>query len=100
MVQPVSHEGIENSRPGAPRGRPVAPDRRLRSDGLRHHVVEEGPVVADQEQRARVVLQQLLEQFQRLDVEVVGRLVEHQHVGRRANRRASSRRLRSPPDSD
>ncbi len=38
--------------------------------------------MADEENRAVVVLQQILEQFQRVDVEVVGRLVEHQHVGR------------------
>jgi DNA-binding response OmpR family regulator len=38
--------------------------------------------VADQEERAVVVLQQLLEQVEGLDVEVVGRLVEHQHIGR------------------
>jgi hypothetical protein len=51
-------------------------------NGLRHHVVEEGAVVADQEHRAVVVLQQGFEQLQGFDVEVVGRLVEHQHVGR------------------
>ena len=38
--------------------------------------------MADQEHRAVVGLQQFFQQFQRLDVEVVGRLVEHQHVGR------------------
>ncbi len=38
--------------------------------------------MADQEHRAGVVLQQFLQQLQRVDVEVVGRLVEHQHVGR------------------
>ena len=38
--------------------------------------------MADQEHRAGVGLQQLLEQLERVDVEVVGRLVEHQHVGR------------------
>src|SRR5690606_30537128 len=45
-------------------------------------VVEEGAVVADQEQRAVVGVEQLLEQIEGLDVEVVGGLVQHQHVGR------------------
>ena len=38
--------------------------------------------MADEEDRARVGLQQLLEQLEGVDVEVVGRLVEHEHVGR------------------
>ena len=38
--------------------------------------------MADQEQRAFVGLQQLFEQFEGFDVEVVGRFVENQHVGR------------------
>ena len=51
-------------------------------DDLRHHVVEKHAVMADKEDRAAVFLQQRLEQLQRLDVEVVGRLVQHQHVDR------------------
>ena len=51
-------------------------------DGGGDHVVEKAPVVADQEDRAVVIGQQLFEQFQRLDVQVIGRLVEHQYVGR------------------
>ena len=50
-------------------------DQRLRDD-----VVEEAPVVAHQQQRAAVALQRVLEELERLDVEVVGRLVEHQQV--------------------
>jgi hypothetical protein len=37
--------------------------------------------VRDDEDRARITLQVLLEPQQRLEVEVVGRLVEHQQVG-------------------
>jgi len=37
--------------------------------------------VADQKHRAFVVLQQVFQQLQRVDVQVVGWLVEHQHVG-------------------
>ena len=36
--------------------------------------------MADQQQRAGKVRDQFLEQLQRVDVEVVGRLVEHQQV--------------------
>ena len=38
--------------------------------------------MADQEQRAGVFLQRRLQQLERLDVEVVGRLVQHQQVRR------------------
>ena len=45
------------------------------------HAIEEHAIVADQEHRSGKVRDELLEQLQRLDVEVVGRLVEDQHVG-------------------
>ena len=54
----------------------------LEDEGARHDVVEEVAVVADQQQRAGVVHQQLLQDVERVGVEVVGRLVEHQDVGR------------------
>ena len=82
---------------------PVALER----DRLRDDVVQERAVVAHEEQRAGKVLQQRLEQFERVDVEVVGGFVQHQHVrglreqpgeqkaialpaGQRGNRRASA----------
>ena len=37
--------------------------------------------MADQKQRPRIRLQCILEQFERFDVEIVGRLVEHQQIG-------------------
>ena len=69
-------------------------------DHLGDDVVEEGAVVADQKHGAAVLFQQFFQQFQRIDVEVVGRFVQHQQLAGLANRRASNRRLRSPPDSD
>ena len=44
--------------------------------------VEEIPIVAYDEQRAVVLGQPVLERFERLDVKVVRRLVEHEQVGR------------------
>ena len=38
--------------------------------------------MADQKDSAFVVLQQVFEQLERIDIEVVGWLVEHQHIGR------------------
>ena len=38
--------------------------------------------MADQEDRAGVLLQQLLQQFQRIDIQIIGRLVQHQHIRR------------------
>ena len=42
--------------------------------------LEEVAVVADHEQRARPAVEQVLQRGQRVDVQVVGRLVEQQHV--------------------
>ena len=43
--------------------------------------LEEDPVVGDEDERAAVAEQEVLEPADRLDVEVVGRLVEQQDVG-------------------
>ena len=44
------------------------------------HPLEEVPVVRDDDQRPRPAVQEVLQRGQRVDVEVVGRLVEQQHV--------------------
>ena len=54
--------------------RPIEPERD------RHGPVEEVAVVADDQDRALVIGDHLLEQVERFKVEVVGRLVEHQQV--------------------
>ena len=51
-------------------------------DDRRHDVVQERPVVRHQQDGAVEIQQLLFEQLQRLRVEVVGRLVQHQDVGR------------------
>ena len=43
--------------------------------------VEEPAIVADDDGAAGEILQRLFERAQRIDVEIVGRLVEQQHVG-------------------
>jgi hypothetical protein len=55
-------------------------------DDARGHRVEEGAVVADQHHRAGVVAQQRLEPGDRVQVEVVRRLVEQQQPGPRDQR--------------
>src|SRR4051794_16961447 len=50
------------------------------SEQMRRDLVEEPPVVADDDRAAWELLQGVFERTQRLDVEVVGRLVEKQHV--------------------
>ena len=56
-----------------------------RAEGQLHHPVghrvDEVAVVAHEQHRARVVTQRVLEPGHRIGVEVVGGLVEHQHVG-------------------
>jgi len=82
------------TRRGARRRRPLAqpvvvaahvlhqPPVAFERDRARHHVIEEPPVVADDQQRARPFRQLCLQQLERLEVEVVGGLVEHQDIGR------------------
>ena len=59
---------------------------RLESERMSAHAVEEPAVVRDDHRAARKVLQRLLERAQRLDVEVVRRLVEQQQVAALAQR--------------
>ena len=47
---------------------------------VRRQAIEEEAVVADDHRAAGEILDRLLERAQRLDVEIVGRLVEQQHV--------------------
>ena len=51
-------------------------------------VVEEVTIVGDGDDRARILLEEVLEPAHRLGVEVVGRLVEQQHVGLRQQQAA------------
>ena len=64
----------------------VATDVFLHPLGFEHkracdHIVEKLSVVADHEQRAGILHEPLLEQFDGLGIEIVGGLVEHDHVG-------------------
>src|SRR4051812_24888790 len=54
----------------------------LGHDHGRHHAVEKIAIVADQDHGALVVAEHFLEDVEGLEVEVVGRLVQHQEVGR------------------
>ena len=49
--------------------------------GYRRHSIEEAAVVADQDQSAAIGAQKPLEPQRRLEVEMIGRLVEQQEVG-------------------
>ena len=51
------------------------------SDGAGHHIVQKSTVMADQKHGTRIVLQQLFKQLQGVYVQIVGRFVQHQHVG-------------------
>ena len=53
----------------------------LVDDRAGHHVVEEGAVVGDKQQRSLVAYEEFLEEFQCLRVEIVGRFIEHQDIG-------------------
>src|SRR5262249_12261854 len=54
--------------------------RALDREAVRRDAVEEPAVVADDDGAAGEVLERLLQRAQRVDVEIVGRLVEQQHV--------------------
>ena len=38
--------------------------------------------MADQKYRAVVIGQQFFQQFQRIDVQIIGWFIQHQHIGR------------------
>ena len=50
-------------------------------NALRNHVIQKHTVVADEEHGTGVVAQQFFQQFLRVDVQIVGRLVQQQDVG-------------------
>jgi len=50
-------------------------------DDTRGHVVQEGPVVGDGDDGALEVHQQAFQPFDGIQIQVVGRLIEQQHVG-------------------
>src|SRR3546814_14325577 len=54
----------------------------LEHQGAGDHVVEKGPVVAHHQYGALETEQHLFEQLESFHVEVIGRFVEHQQVGR------------------
>ena len=51
-----------------------------------HHAIEEVAVVADQQHRAGIVGQPLLQQVKGFQIQIVGWLVEHKQVGRPGKR--------------
>ena len=63
----------------------------FRCQHLCHSVIEEPSVMRHEDQRAGIVLQNLFEEFERIDIEIVRRLVKHKEVG--------GSRFRSPPES-
>ena len=66
---------------------------------MRHRSVEEGTVVRHDEHRARRIAHEGLELIEAVEVEVVGRLVEQEHVEPRQEDRGEERaRAASPPE--
>ncbi len=53
----------------------------LERQDMRRDAVEEPAIVADDDGAAGEILQRFFQRAQRIDVEIVGRLVEQQHVG-------------------
>ena len=71
----------------------------FKNDGARYDVVDERPIMADEENRSCVVNQELFKKVKGLDIKVVGGFIQHKEIGEgRVKRRASMRRLRSPPE--
>ena len=58
----------------------------LKHQAAGDHVIQERPVVADDQHGAVKAGQHILQQFQGFHIQVVGRLVEHQHVRRFAEK--------------
>jgi len=52
----------------------------FRHDHAGHQAVEEIAIMADQDHRTRIIADNVFENVERLHVEIVGRLVEHQQI--------------------
>ena len=50
-------------------------------DGAGCHIIDKGPVVTHKQQGATAGLEKVLEPLYRLNIEMIGRLIEKQHVG-------------------
>ena len=61
------------------------------------HPIQQIAIVRHQHQRAGKLQQVVFEDLERGDIEIVGRLVEQQHIGRFQHQRAIRTRARSPP---
>ena len=83
LVRPLGH-GVEVGPVPAVDGEPAVT---AEGDDAGGHDVEEGPVVADHDHRAPPPGQLGLEPLHGGEIEVVGGLVEHQHVGGAGQRR-------------
>ena len=64
----------------------AADDAAIEFDDARGHAVEERAVVGDQHHAALEAAQQFFEPGDRIEIEVVGRFVEQQHIGHRDQR--------------
>ncbi len=60
------------------------PSLAIHHDQAGDHVIHEIPVVADQEYGSLEAQQDFFQQFQGFDIQVVGRLIQNQEVGRLA----------------
>src|SRR5438045_8546455 len=91
VLDPVRLERLGPAPLGVLRPRALEPRHltvAFEGEDVRRHAVEEPAVVGDDDRTAGEVEQRLLERAQRVDVEVVRRLVEKEHVA------AASQKLR------
>ena len=106
LVEPfeLARLGLERGRllleVGGVAARPRREAAAIELDDPRGERRQEGAIVRDEEERAWITAQVFLEPADRVDVEMVGRLVEQQQVAARTtSARPSSARRRQPPDS-
>ena len=88
VFQPVRDDGIDPEPPllvflviGEIAFEPFDVAVALESEHVRRNAVEEQAVMADDDGAAGEILERIFERAQRIDVEIVGRLVEQEHVG-------------------
>ena len=72
--------------------------RRVERQDVGRDLVHEVAIVRHEQHRAVELLERFLQHVERVEVEVVGRLVEHEHVGRLEHQPRDQSRLCSPPD--
>lgn len=65
-----------------------------------HQIIEEGTVMADDQNGSGVVNQEFLEEIEGVRIKIVGRFIQHQKIGGLGKKTGQQQAVSFPPESD